>query len=498
MDAEWEGYLVYDAKAGVLRGATRSAREAAEIAARHAMEAGQETFVWDAAFPHEREQAVAANPREKGFPRRPEQALKASRIPELLRDEVMSIDLADAVDVVSEEFRRSYREALERFPKMAERLRREAKARDEAFDPLVLEWRGDSMIQNLLRTNYKLEKDYRDPRARPAYIKGLNLVPAFSVFSGVAGNDVVEMPIAGIEQDTEVAEELRVLRPPVPTLCLGASRACMSTCLVFTGNNAKSVLGIVPKQAAARALVKQPHYFVRLLVEAIRRFTTPDRKDPRYAEFQRYVRLNVISDVPWELVAPWIFDMFPGTPYGRGANRHAFYDYTKVVGRQPPQNYDLTFSFSGTNYSEVAWELNRGRRVAVVFFFPEVQSEFGKVITQADARKRVLERGRARMYDGATWLGRPVIDGDADDVRPRDPGGVWVGLTWKPAKGWAGRTPDLFVLYAVKIDGRFAVAVTPRHTGIPGDDLNEAAVIKVREIIGRGRRHLPTELREES
>ena len=213
------------------------------------------------------------------------------------------------------------------------------------------------------------------------------------------------------------------------------------------------------------------------------RFMSPEKKAPRFSHFQRYVRLNVISDVPWELVAPWIFDRFPGTPYGQDRALQGFYDYTKIVGRQTPRNYDLTFSFSGTNYSRAAWELDRGRRVAVVFFFPEVQREFGKVLTQSDLRKQTLVRGRERMYRNATWLGRPVIDGDADDVRPRDPGGVWVGLTWKPAKGWAGKTPDLFVLYAVKIDGQLAVAATPRHLGVPTDELSEAAVLKVRKIV---------------
>lgn len=494
MDAEWEGYIVYDAKAGVVRGMTSNPQEAAEIAARYAAALGQETFVWDAAFPHQRDR-VAANPAD--FSGDPHRALLASRVPVLKKDEVMSIALEDAIRVLEDEFRESYKEALSHFPKLTARLKAEAKARGEPFDALVRDWHDEGMVANLLRANYKLEKDYRDPAARPAYIKGLNLVPAFSVFSGIAGNEAVEMPVRGLEDDEELDELLKLKsRRPVPTLCLGANRACMATCLVFTGNNAKSIIGIAPKQAAARSLVKHPHYFMRVLVEATRRFMTPDRHDPRYARFQRYVRLNVISDVPWELVAPWMFEMFPGSPYG-DLGMHAFYDYTKVAGREPPANYDLTFSFSGTNYSRAAWELDRGRRVAVVFFFPEAQVEYGKVITQSEARRRTLERERRRIYSDATWLGRQVVDGDVDDVRPRDPGGVWVGLSWKPAKGWAGRTPDLFVLYAVKIDGRFAVAVTPRHTGVPTDDMSEAAVLRTREIIGRGRRHLPTELREE-
>lgn len=496
MDAEWEGYLVYDTKSGEIRGATTSAHEAASVASYWANEIGEEEFVWDAALP-QHEDRIAANPED--FLKFPQQALKASRLPVLGEREVMGIDLADAVEVLGEEFRESYRQGLENFPLTLEKWKRQARARGEhRFDYLPLEWRGEELISNLLRTNYKLEKDYRDPNESPAYIKGLNLVPAFSVFSGVAANDAALMPVKGLEESEVDARRLKIgPERPAATLCLGANRACMSTCLVYTGNNAKSVVSLVPKQAAARALVKHPQHFTRVLVEAIERFMNPRRVTRDFAGFQRYVRLNVISDVPWELVAPWIFERFPGTPYGQEQRAHFAYDYTKVVGRNPPSNYDLTFSFSGTNYSRAAWELDRGRRVAVVFFFPEVQREFGKVLTQSDLRKQALVRGRARMYRDATWLGRPVVDGDQDDVRPRDPGGVWVGLTWKPAKGWAGRTPSLFVLYAVKIDGNFTVAVTPRHIGVPTEDLSEKAIIKTRRILGAGRK-LPTELREES
>lgn len=497
MEAEWEGYVVYDTDAGVIRGATTSPHEAADIASHFAIDAGQDEFVWDAAFPQHQER-IAANAPVENFNAFPAKALAASRLPVLGESEVMGIDLKDAIEVVSEEFRDSYREALVSFPMTAERMRLEAEARGEVpLDPLVREWRDEKMISSLLRTNFKLSKDYRDPHAKPAFIKGLNLVPAFSVFSGVAANDAVYMPVPGLESDKSTARRLKITPDhPKGTLCLGANRQCMSTCLVFTGSNAKSVLSMVPKQAAAKALVKRPAYFMRLLVESINAFMNPRTRNKTLLGFQRYVRLNVISDVPWELVAPWVFERFPGTPYGKEKAPHFAYDYSKIVGRNPPPNYDLTFSFSGTNYSRAAWELDRGRRVAVVFFFPQVQREFGKVVTQADLRKQVLSRGRRRMYRDATWLGRQVIDGDADDVRPRDPGGVWVGLTWKAAKGSAGKTPSLFVLYAVKIDGHLAVAVTPRHTGVPRDDLSDVAVIKARKIIGEGRRELPPELEE--
>ena len=72
-------------------------------------------------------------------------------------------------------------------------------------------------------------------------------------------------------------------------------------------------------------------------------------------------------------------------------------------------NYDLTFSFSGTNEDWCLEELQKGRRVAVVYWL-------------RDRRDSVTRK---------VWNGYPVIDGDRHDMRPLDPGSVVVGLTYK-------------------------------------------------------------------
>jgi hypothetical protein len=69
----------------------------------------------------------------------------------------------------------------------------------------------------------------------------------------------------------------------------------------------------------------------------------------------------VLSDIPWELVCPELFELFPDL---------GFYDYTKVPGRTGFDNYDLTFSFSGTNERQTKSEIARGHRVAVVYWLP--------------------------------------------------------------------------------------------------------------------------------
>lgn len=105
-----------------------------------------------------------------------------------------------------------------------------------------------------------------------------------------------------------------------------------------------------------------------------------------------------------------------------------FYDYTKIADRYErfldgklPSNWHLTFSRSEENESQCVDFLRRGGSVAAVFeTLPE------------------------------TYLGFPVIDGDAHDIRFLDreisgiaKGGFWVGLT---AKGQAKKDKTGFVI----------------------------------------------------
>ena len=104
-----------------------------------------------------------------------------------------------------------------------------------------------------------------------------------------------------------------------------------------------------------------------------------------------------------------------------------FYDYTKVLKRlerqkvNPIQNYSLTFSRSESNHAESLKAIQLGFNVAAVFQtenFPE------------------------------SFLGRPIIDGDAHDLRfldskPSDGLGAFVGLK---AKGQAKKDLSGFVI----------------------------------------------------
>jgi len=124
------------------------------------------------------------------------------------------------------------------------------------------------------------------------------------------------------------------------------------------------------------------------------------------------VRLNLTSDIPWEVSQFFfegksIFDHFPDV---------TFYDYTKGSVRmhkyldgKMPKNYHLTFSRSEVSSNETLKRiLNKGGNVAVVF------------------------RGELPVK----YLGYTVINGDIDDLRFLDGSkdqreGVIVGLVEK-------------------------------------------------------------------
>ena len=140
------------------------------------------------------------------------------------------------------------------------------------------------------------------------------------------------------------------------------------------------------------------HTFDALLLNEIRALkAAAERKD-----YSPAVRLNGTSDV----VPSWCF--------ARSFPEVQFYDYTKAPKRMGqflsgefPENYHLTYSFSGSALSENLSKdfLRRGGNVAVVFDeLPE------------------------------TWWGYPVLNADLDDARFLDPMGYIAGLTFKGNK----------------------------------------------------------------
>ena len=132
------------------------------------------------------------------------------------------------------------------------------------------------------------------------------------------------------------------------------------------------------------------------------------------------IRLNGTSDIRWELI-PVIDDQ---------GNTHKnimeafpmvqFYDYTKIANRRNvPNNYHLTWSYSGANpkYSDMMdTAVANGMNVAVVF--------------------------RTKGSIPASFKGLPTVDGDKNDLRFLDDKGVAVALY---AKGKAKHDTSGFV-----------------------------------------------------
>lgn len=279
------------------------------------------------------------------------------------------------------------------------------------------------MRHALLDQNYKTGKT--DPNHEGlTEVQGLSLLPNFLGFGpGLHSIDLTPYKLAAVG--------------PVAsgTLCLKATADCRKACLVYSGQNASAKYNAVAKRARTRALLTEPVAFLRMLVEAIRFH----RSRAARGEFSLYIRLNVFSDIPWELFCPNLFTYeFAGTN---------FYDYTKVWGRDQPSNYDLTFSWSGANREEALCELARGRRLAVVFGHPQG-------LPRLEAARRPRDYGLPNRF-----LGHRVVDGDVSDVRPRDSNRVIVGLRYKQARGQAFDPGKSRFVVATRVGARDEVEV---------------------------------------
>lgn len=269
------------------------------------------------------------------------------------------------------------------------------------------------MSSSILGQNYKTAKDHPE---EPSKVLGLSLVP-HSLISKRRSELGVNGPRFGDYGQ-------------VQTLCFGSNEACQRTCLVYAGHNVLDYNQQV-KVARTEALINEPIAFIRMIDDAVRKHGVASKK----THVKPYIRLNVFQDVPWELLCPELFTEHSSMN---------FYDYTKVVGRNPPSNYDLTFSYSGSNHQKVDYELSRGRRVAVVFLLP------GGLKT-----RRVSPLP-------TSWMGYQVVDGDVSDLRPLDPAPCVVGLRYKNAQGKGEDPRDVelktFIVEVEQLDGQYVTA----------------------------------------
>jgi hypothetical protein len=181
-------------------------------------------------------------------------------------------------------------------------------------------------------------------------------------------------------------------------VCPMRSKECTRLCLNESGHNRIDTKNIInaARIKKTKLFFEQRDFFMAWLVDEI---AAGARKAAK-AGMRYSVRLNGTSDLSPEQFHTGgknILQIFPDIQ---------FYDYTKVDNRikliHKYPNYDLTFSYSGTNLDKAILALENNIRVAVVF-------------------EQVPE----------TFWGRQVIDGDAYDMRYLDEGNVIVGLKFK-------------------------------------------------------------------
>jgi hypothetical protein len=191
------------------------------------------------------------------------------------------------------------------------------------------------------------------------------------------------------------------------TFCAYSVPSCRATCLAIGAgwNAARPEATIRPRLARSIALGADPEAFAAMLLHQTELWSCRLRSQG----VTPALRLNIYSDIPWELVSSRLVWRL-----GRLAR---LYDYTKVPGRRRAAaalGYDLTFSWSGPrSAADARRELDGGGRVAIVFQTPGRPS-------------RSWHAPLPRSIDGY-----PVVDGDVHDARFLDPAGVIVGLRFK-------------------------------------------------------------------
>lgn len=196
-------------------------------------------------------------------------------------------------------------------------------------------------------------------------------------------------------------------------VCANAEIAgCIDGCLFTAGRGAMNTVQAARAKKTAWFAADRDGFMAQLVVDVTKFILYCDKQG-----VMPVIRLNGTSDIRWERIAvddyANIFDMFPTVQW---------YDYTKIANRkiENVSNYHLTFSYSEANplyKKQIEIAKGKGMNMAVVF----------------------------RSVDAIPhhFMDRPVISGDADDLRFLDPDGVVVSLY---AKGRAKKDTSGFVI----------------------------------------------------
>lgn len=189
--------------------------------------------------------------------------------------------------------------------------------------------------------------------------------------------------------------------------CAYSTPQCRKGCLNTAGRGIQSNVqrGRILK---TQFLAEYPDAFLAILKAEL------EREARKNGAGRILMRLNVLSDLSWEVFAPWLFDI-------SGVD---FYDYTKNKSRALaaadefvsfPSNYRLVYSASERDEdSDIQQMLDQGVNVTVIF-----ADAVPEMWCQQVLRGTMIERNVT------------VVNGDLTDNRYDDPRGVVVGLKAK-------------------------------------------------------------------
>ena len=187
-------------------------------------------------------------------------------------------------------------------------------------------------------------------------------------------------------------------------LCVNSTPECRLGCLSTSGRAAmdlKSGANRIKNARIAKSKLFFEHneFYMGWMFAEIRKYQKQAQK--KGLDFS--VRLNGTSDIDYanfKLNGKNVFETFPEV---------SFYDYTKQISKITfkPENYNLTFSYSGRNVEQCLKALNSGVNIAVVF----------NVHNEKELPK--------------TFMGYEVLNGDLTDFRIADTKGCVIGLKWK-------------------------------------------------------------------
>jgi hypothetical protein len=186
-------------------------------------------------------------------------------------------------------------------------------------------------------------------------------------------------------------------------VCAWRSPECESACLGITAGRSKFSNVLAARIAKTKFMMESPYHFFRMLYAEL------NAANRKHGHNGFAFRSNVLSDIPWEAVAPWMyrFSQF-NYDYTKGYQRLKSL-YPHVWARDNPEcpNIDLTLSYSGCNQGICRETLANGGRIAVVFN---------------------VKRGQPLPE---IYSGYKVVDGDESDRRFLDPANCIVGLRAK-------------------------------------------------------------------